>query len=169
MKPARDAPPVRIALMTRDDIDAVLRTFAVWHKTRLQFETYLDEQARGLRTALVAWKGKEVVGYTTIVWRSHYDPFREQDIPEIVDLNVITEHQRQGIGTALIRMAEEIARRRGYKVMGISVVQSEEYAAPNRLYPQLGYVPDGRGITVFDEELHLTRRIAPDAEGSRER
>ena len=150
---------VTVKPMQEGDMDSVLRTFDVWHKTRVQFDAYLAEQARGERSVLIACKGTEVIGYVTIVWSSGYEPFRLAGIPEIVDLNVITEHQRQGSGTALICAAEEIARSRGHRVMGISVVQSPEYAAPNRLYPQLGYVPDGRGITVWDDEIHLTREI----------
>ncbi len=143
--------------MTERDIDGIVRTFAVWNKPRAQYQRYLNEQLMGERTVLVAWRGNKVVGYVTIVWESSYEPFRRQGIPEIVDLNVMTEYQRQGIGTALIHAAERVALQHSKTVIGISVIQSPEYAAANRLYPQLGYVPDGEGITPFDNELHLTK------------
>jgi GNAT superfamily N-acetyltransferase len=143
--------------MTERDIDEIARTFAVWHKSRAQYQHYFSEQLMGDRLVLVAWCGRKVVGYVTVVWESTYEPFRRARIPEIVDLNVITEHQRRGIGTALIHAAEEAARRRSYTGIGISVVQSPEYAAANRLYPKLGYVPDGRGVTWYDNELHLIK------------
>ncbi len=152
-------PEVKIRPMEVDDIDRIMRTFARWHKTRAQYERYWREQQRGERDILLALWGDRVGGYVTRVWASKYAPFRERGIPEIVDLNVITEYQRRGIGTALIRAAERLALQRGRNVIGISVVQSPEYAAANRLYPKLGYVPDGRGITPHDNELHLTREL----------
>lgn len=33
------------------------------------------------------------------------------------------------------------------------------YAAANRLYTKLGYIPDGRGITPHDNELHLIKDL----------
>ncbi len=150
---------ITIRRMEAQDIDPIMRTFARWNKRRVQYQRYLRQQQRGERVVLVAWHEDLVVGYVTLVWDSLYEPFRQEGIPEIVDLNVITEYQRQGIGTALIRAAEEVARARGRKRIGISVVQSPEYAAANRLYPKLGYVPDGRGITPYDNELHLIREL----------
>ncbi len=154
--------PAEIAIrkMTERDVDEITRTFAVWHKLRAQYQRYFSEQLMGDRLVLVAWCGRKVVGYVTVVWESTYEPFRRAGIPEIVDLNVITEYQRRGIGTALIHAAEEAARQRSYTAVGISVVQSPEYAAANRLYPKLGYVPDGQGVTWYDNELHLIKTLA---------
>ncbi len=150
---------ISIRRMGPQDIEPILRTFARWGKRRIQYEQYLREQRRGSRVVLVAWHEDLVVGYVTLVWESLYEPFRREGIPEIVDLNVINEYQRQGIGTALIHAAEAVARAHGKRRIGISVVQSPEYAAANRLYPKLGYVPDGRGITPYDNELHLIKPL----------
>lgn len=149
-----------IRKMTERDVDELARTFAVWHKPRAQYQRYFSEQLIGDRLVLVAWYGWKAVGYVTVVWESTYEPFRRAGIPEIVDLNVITEYQRRGIGTALIRAAEDAARQRAYAYIGISVVQSPEYVAANRLYPKLGYVPDGQGVTWYDNELHLVKALA---------
>ncbi len=54
---------------------------------------------------------------------------------------------------------ERIAAGEGRRVIGISVGQSPEYAAANRMYPAFGYVPDGRGITDSDNELHLVKEL----------
>jgi GNAT superfamily N-acetyltransferase len=154
-------PPAAIAIrrMREEDIDAIVETFLVWHKYRPQYERYFAEQQRGEREVLVALDQDAVVGYGTVVWRSGYEQFREAGIPEIVDLNVISGYQRRGIGTALIRAAEELVQASGKRVIGITVEQTPEYAAPNRLYPQLGFVPGAYGLTANGRELLLVKQL----------
>jgi GrpB-like predicted nucleotidyltransferase (UPF0157 family)/GNAT superfamily N-acetyltransferase len=146
-----------IALMTESDTAAIARAFERWHKTAEQYEDYYSQQRRGERTVFVARIAGEVVGYVTCLTTSGYAGFREQGIPEVADLNVINEHQRKGIGSALVYAAERLARQRGYAAVGIGVEQSPAYAAANRLYSQLGFEPDGCGITASDNELHLLK------------
>lgn len=123
------------------------------------YERYWMLQGKDNRVVFVAVDGEKVVGYTTIIWETTYRHFRASGIPEIVDLNVLDEYQNQGIGTRLIHACEEEARKQGKPMIGISVVQSEEFAKANRLYPQLGYIPDGFGISPFDNALHLTKQL----------
>jgi ribosomal protein S18 acetylase RimI-like enzyme len=52
-------------------------------------------------------------------------------------LYVMPEHRRQGIGSALMRHAENWARARGDRQIGLQVFQSNQPAV--RLYHQLGY------------------------------
>ncbi|HTW92983.1 MAG TPA: GNAT family N-acetyltransferase [bacterium] len=146
---------VDITQMVESDIAAIARAFERWNKTVQQYEQYYVQQQRGERDVLVAKLAGAVVGYTTLLISSGYLPFREQRIPEIADLNVIGEHRRRGIGSALIYAAERLARLRGCSAVGIGVEQSPEYAPASRLYPQLGFEPDGCGITASDNELHL--------------
>jgi GNAT superfamily N-acetyltransferase len=148
---------IEIRQMVESDIEGLVATFLVWHKYRAQYLAYLEQQVQGERTVLVAFEGEKVVGYVTIVWVAYYDGFRARGIPEIMDLNVITAYQRRGIGTALIAAAEQVARTRGVPTMGIGVEQTPAYAAPNRLYPKLGYLPDGRGLS--GGVLHLTKEL----------
>lgn len=145
--------------MVGDDVGRMHRTFARWNKERSWFQRYLLKQHEGEREVLVAQRGEEVVGYACLVWTPKYRHFREQGIPELVDLNVIDEHQGQGVGSALVYEAERTAAVRGKGLIGISVVQSSDFRAANRLYPSLGFVPDGRGVTVEDNELHLTKEV----------
>jgi GrpB-like predicted nucleotidyltransferase (UPF0157 family)/predicted N-acetyltransferase YhbS len=150
-----------IAQMAESDIVAIARVFERWHKTTKQYEDYYAEQRRGERAVLVARLGGEVVGYVTLLAVSRYAPLREQGIPETSDLNVINEHQRKGIGSGLVYAAERLARQRGYAAVGIDVEQSPAYDAANRLYPHLGFEPDGRGITVADSGLHYLHLLKP--------
>jgi GrpB-like predicted nucleotidyltransferase (UPF0157 family)/predicted N-acetyltransferase YhbS len=150
---------VNIAEMIEPDVASIVRTFERWHKAPRQFEDYYAQQLRGERAVLVAWLGGEVVGYVTLLAVSTYGPLREQGIPEIADLNVINQHQHKGIGSALIYAAERLARQRGCAAVGIGVEQSPDYGVANRLYPHLGFEPDGRGITAHDNELHLLKPL----------
>ena len=152
---------VTIAEMAEHDVAAIALTFERWHKTTKQYEDYYAEQRRGERAVLVARLAGEVVGYVTLLAVSRYAPLGEQGIPEIADLNVISEHQRKGIGSALVYAAERLARQRGYAAVGIDVEHSPAYDAANRLYPHLGFEPDGRGITVADNGLQYLHLLKP--------
>ena len=95
----------------------------------------------------------------TILWESPYTYFWQRSIPEIADLNVVTVYRRQGIGSTLVKACETWSKERGRSLIGISVVQSDEYAAAQRLYPALGFSPDGHGTTPTDNELHLIKSL----------
>jgi GNAT superfamily N-acetyltransferase len=143
--------------MTAADIDGLVATFDVWHKYRPQYERYWEQHQQGKRVVLLALADETVAGYVTLVWKSTYVPFREAGIPEIVDLNVITLYQKQGIGTALIRACEQIAVEHAIPVIGIGTGTTPDYAAAQRLYPALGYIDDGRGI--IHDEYFLTKKL----------
>jgi GNAT superfamily N-acetyltransferase len=148
--------------MVESDIDGIARTFLPWHKQRPQYERYFSEQQSGERIVLVALLGAKVVGYVTLLWQTNYLPFRESEIPVISDLNVINEHQRQGIGTRLIQACERIAAERAKPVIGIGVGLTADYAAAQRLYPHMGYVPDGRGLVYHDHVAHYGEQVVVD-------
>lgn len=138
---------VEIRLLTEVDIQPIAAAFARlgWNKPAAQYEGYLAEQERGSRVVLVASVDGIFAGYTTIVWESGYAPFREANIPEIVDFNVLPEFRRQGIGTQLMEAAEDRIAARS-PVAGIGVGLTEDYGAAQILYAYRGYIPDGRGI-----------------------
>lgn len=150
-----------IRRMTRGDIGAIADTFARMNKRREQYERYFGENQSGRRVTLVAVAGEEVVGYANLLWESGYQPFRLEGIPEINDLNVIDEWRKRGVGTALIREAERVAGRAGRTVVGIGVGLTPDYSAARRLYPKLGYVPDGRGAhsTRYGAVTYLTKTL----------
>lgn len=150
-----------IRQMIERDVDGITQTFSQWNKPRQQYERYWQEQQDGKRVTLVAVSGEQVVGYTNIIWQPEYEPFREAGIPEINDLNVINRFQKQGIGTALIKEAEQIAAAHGKKIIGIGFGLTADYGSAQRLYPKLGYIPDGRGAqpTPWGDVLYLTKRL----------
>jgi len=116
------------------------------------FERCLDLQNRGLRQFLIAaWEGEDA-GYCLLNWQPKYVLFQKLGIAEIQDLNVLPACRKKGVGTALIRECEELARDRGQGQVGIGVGLERSYGAAQRLYAKLGYIPDGNGVT-YDRRL----------------
>ena len=115
-------------------------------KSATQFNAYFREQEDGLRQVLVAYLGSEFAGYVTIVWRSPYPYFAENQIPEIKDLNVPPRFRRRGIASALLDRAEQMIGESS-PIAGIGVGLHPGYNAAQRLYVCRGYVPDGAGLT----------------------
>ena len=153
-------PPIR--LMQNRDIEPLIALFP--DKPEERFEEYYIEHLQDIRTVLVAVEKDEegartYFGYVTLLWTSNYTQFWRRNIPEIADLNVAEAYRKQGIGSALIQACEALVREKGYPTIGISVEQSKDYADANRLYPKLGYVADGFGITPDDNELHLIKSL----------
>jgi GNAT superfamily N-acetyltransferase len=139
--------------MTEDDLSALKATRggAAWRSgDHPVWRRYLDEQRNGVREPMVAMVGDALVGYVSLLWRSHYPPFADAGIPEISDLVVAEAHRRQGLAERMIGECEARARAEGHAVLGIGFGVYADYGAAQRLYVRLGYVPDGRGMT-YDE------------------
>ncbi len=165
-----------IRLLTEPDIQPIAAAFAElgWNKSAAQYERYLAEQESGLRTVFVAFVDEAFAGYVTVLWQSGYPPFREANIPEIADFNVLPHLRRQGIGGRLMDAAEaKVAEQ--FPVVGIGVGLFVDYGAAQRMYVKRGYIPDGRGIftqghfvqygdsIVIDDDpaLYFTKALTP--------
>ncbi len=106
---------------------------------------FLDDAAAGSRTILVAWKGSDILGHITVQDQSLYMPFRRHKMPEIVDLWVAPDHRRHGVGSALLDAAEQYARDKKAKAIGLGVGISTNFGPAHRLYALHGFKPDGMG------------------------
>jgi GNAT superfamily N-acetyltransferase len=169
--------PIQIRPLLDDDPAMIAAAFQRigWKKTEAQYRRYLEEQAAGRRVCRVAIVDGRFAGYVTLNWQPTYPPFTEAGIPEIQDLNVLPEFQRQGIAMRLLDEVEALAAGRSSTV-GIGVGLHPGYNAAQRLYGKRGYISDGRGITyrdqfvqegaqvVLDDDLvlHLTKRSRPE-------
>jgi GNAT superfamily N-acetyltransferase len=140
---------ISIRLLAADDAPQIAAAFEKlgWSQAKplSQYQRYFNEQARGVRAVHVAFVEGAFAGYLTICWKSAYLPFREQNIPEIVDFNVLPVFRRQGVGTALMDKAESEIMTVS-NIAGIGVGLTSDYGAAQRLYVLRGYVPDGRGL-----------------------
>lgn len=116
-------------------------------KTKTLWETYYQEQKDKIRTVAVIEKDGEILGYGSLLRKSECPFFLSKNIPEINAIWIDEDHRRQGLGTALIKWLEDLARSEGYKQIGIGVGLYRDYGPAQQLYFQLGYSPDGNGIT----------------------
>ncbi len=154
---------MEIRALQQEDIEPIAEAFAClgWNKPASQYVKYLQEQERGERQILVAFRERTFLGYLTVVWESHYPPLREAGIPEIVDFNVLPEFRKQGIGSRLMDQAEALISERS-AVAGIGVGMDPDYGAAQRLYIKRGYVPDGRGLSYEDRQVVYGQMVAVD-------
>ncbi len=108
----------------------------------------LARQQQGQITYLIAWYKNQPVGHGMIKWhRSHDDfvaPHLQEECPDIEDLFVLEERRSQGIGTWILRYAEDLARQRGYQQIGLSAGAEADDPA-RRLYERLGFRDVGFG------------------------
>lgn len=143
---------IHIRPLTREDIAAISETFNKigWNKPEPLFAGYLNEQEAGDRLIWVAYVDNKCAGYVTLKWCSSYPFFKVQNIPEIMDLNVLPAYRRMGIGSLLLEHAEKEATLKS-KIIGIGVGlyagKDGGYGAAQRLYIKRGYIPDGKGVT----------------------
>jgi ribosomal protein S18 acetylase RimI-like enzyme len=165
---------IQIRSLDQHDLPVVPAAFANvgFVKPEAQYQRYLEQEAAGTRTCLVATVDEEFAGYVTINWRPTYPGFSELGIPEIQDLNVLPPFRRRGIASRLLDLAEAQTAR-GYCAVGIGVGLHAGYNAAQRLYVLRGYIPDGRGVTyrdqyvgqyvqvILDDDLvlHLTKQL----------
>lgn len=158
-----------IRLLEPADIAPIAAAFAAlgWDKPAAQYEKYLSEQEAGERDVLVAFSGVQnlqildFAGYVTICWQSHYPPFREQNIPEIVDFNVLPKFRCRGIGAALMDEAEKrIAARSA--IVGLGVGMTADYGSAQRMYAKRGYIPDGRGLHAHGQPVQYGQSVLVD-------
>ena len=143
-----------------------------WGEDEGYFETCLEQQEADKLVVLVSHNDTSYFGHLKLVWRPTYLNFRENNVPEIKDLNVIPNMRRQGIATGIIARAEQLAAKKCTSI-GISVGLHHWYGPPQRLYAKRGYIPDGHGIyfnnirvevddsiTANDElVLHLVKKL----------
>ena len=146
------------------DIPALAEAFAQlgWPgKSAEKFEDYLAQQASAQRVVLVAWQDDIFSGYLNVCWQSHYRPFREAGIPEIVDLNVLPVFRQLGIGSRLMDAAEALISAVSASA-GIGVGMTADYGAAQRMYFRRGYIPDGRGLMYEGQPINYGKNIPVD-------
>lgn len=100
-------------------------------------------QVAGDGTFLVAWLDGRPVGHGEVLWNGCAAPEVRAacpDCPEVNGLGVWPESLRsRGIGTAIVRAAEDLAVRRGIGRLGLGVGADNPRA--RALYERLGYRP----------------------------
>lgn len=140
-------------LEVRPALDADLPEVVAALGQREFFVERLERQRAGNEALLVAWVDGRPVGDVVVSWIPVEAEVREHlpGVPQLYHLEVLSTMWRRGIGTALLRAAEEIARGLGYDRVTLSV--GLDNPAARRLYERLGYADWGHGhaVTAWQE------------------
>lgn len=148
---ARNNKGLLIRPMNENDIPKIVSRYSFpWstpEKTKALWDTYYQEQQDGIRTVAVLERDHEILGYGSLLRKSECPFFLSSNIPEINAIWIDENYRRQGLGKALIKWIENLATQEGYHQVGIGVGLYRDYGPAQRLYFQLGYIPDGNGIT----------------------
>lgn len=102
--------------------------------------TFFEAQQAGGVVYLIAWDGDEPLGDGVLVTGAG------GVVPELKNLNVRAAHRSRGVGSALVRAAEELCRAQGADRMQVGVGLDNPRA--RTLYERLGYVGTGEQDTV---------------------
>lgn len=142
---------MKIEVLQDEDLNDLIRTFCFpWtspEATKAKWNSYLAEQKAGSRIVCLAKYQDSLVGYGSLLKNSEYLNFQACKIPEIQDVWISEGHRGRGFGKQLICHLEWLAQKENYQSIGIGVGLYRDYGRAQRLYIQLGYVPDGEGVT----------------------
>ncbi|HEY5235935.1 MAG TPA: GNAT family N-acetyltransferase [Rhabdochlamydiaceae bacterium] len=136
--------------LKQEDIDLLAELVFPWstkQKTVDLWTRYWEEQKKGMRFACILEHEGKIAGYGHLLVHSEHPIFQRSNIPEICDLWIYDGYRKKGMGTLLITHLEELARQKGCQTIGIGVGLYQDYGPAQKLYFQLGYKPNGEGIT----------------------
>ncbi|MCZ3386849.1 MAG: GNAT family N-acetyltransferase [Actinomycetia bacterium] len=115
-----------------------------WPDAADVLERHLVGQQAGGQVVLVARNGSQAVGCVVIRWTGIDTPVARASFPEAPEaahLFVRRESRNGGVGTALMRSAEQLVVARGFHQLVLAVGLENPGAA--RLYERLGYLRSG--------------------------
>jgi len=105
----------------------------------------IAQREKGECVLLAAEFNGEQAGYVALYWDASAGAFKGMKIPEVVDFNVLVKFRRNGIGTKMLDVCEELAKTKGDRVcLGVGLYT--DYGNAQRMYVKRGYVPDGSGV-----------------------
>ena len=154
----RTQPPTKLEMndvviraLQEKDIGTLIKTFCFpWSSTQATTEKwthYYREHQKQVRSVYLVEKQGQIIGYASLLYLSEYPEFKNASIPEIHDVWIAEEWRNKGFGKMLILHLEKIACADGYKQIGLGVGLYKDYGPAQKLYFNLGYIPDGKGIT----------------------
>lgn len=121
-----------------------------WNAHGEKYRMRLRHQAEGRSISLVAEYQGHVAGYVNVYPDSQWGAFAKRGYPEIIDFGVLEPYRRNGVGSKLMDLAEQIAAQYA-EVVYLGVGLHKGYGSAQRMYVKRGYLPDGTGIWYGDE------------------
>ncbi|CAH1057499.1 GNAT family N-acetyltransferase [Paenibacillus pseudetheri] len=117
-----------------------------WYQRGDYYLNCLEENQTNKRVTLIVYYNDSVAGCCHLLFESKYPFFRDDNIPEINDLNIFPEYRRKQIASKLLDELELIAAKTS-RFIGLGVGLYKDYGNAQRMYTSRGYVLDGRGMT----------------------
>lgn len=116
------------------------------------YKSYLEETTSGRCQYIVIYYKGQMAGYAKIDWKSNYEDFDEEGIPEVKELLIFEDYRHKGLGNRLMNMIEELIKPYSdYCAVGVGL--AELYGDMQDLLAERGYEPDGRGIFYIEPEF----------------
>ncbi len=138
-----------LVIRTMEEADAQIFTDEEaeqgWHSDISKYLTRLRDQAEGKCVSLTAVYEGHPAGYINVYKTGLGGAFSGKGWPEIVDFGVLERFQRNGIGSKLMDIAEQIAGQYADTVW-LGVGLHNGYGSAQRMYVKRGYIPDGTGV-----------------------
>lgn len=143
---------IKIRVMMYEDIPLICKADNDESEANIIYlKNQLANQEKQECSALVALCDGEIAGYVFLYYKGRWGGLANQNLPSIVDLIVFEKYRNKKIASALMDVAEEIAKQHGNQVY-LDVCLNSEYGPAQRLYIKRGYVPDGKGI-YYEEKV----------------
>lgn len=162
MLPTTSRTVCSIRVLQEKDLPEVRTQFSGFQLSNL-CDVLFEEQQQGKKENWIAIHEGSVVGIVSLNWHSSYEPFTEQNIPEICAVCVLPSHRRQGIATALLNRVEPIALKKCRQIgIALSLDPSSNFA--QRMYVKRGYIPDGNGLFYREETLTENQVVTIDSD-----
>jgi len=132
-----------------------------WYSQGDYFHKCLIENHEGIRITLMAFYEDALAGCCHILYNSQYPYFRNDNIPEINDLNVFPEYRRKKIASRIFDELERIASNTS-RYIGLGVGLYQDYGNAQQMYGKRGYVMDGKGMTYMNNQVQPGQPVMVD-------
>jgi GNAT superfamily N-acetyltransferase len=116
------------------------RSLPTW--SAAEYGRRLDAQRRGTLVQFAAWEGGVPIGKGHLLLPGHEQwsiSAHRCGCTEARDVQVVPDHRRRGVATALMLALEAATRERGMNRIGLTVAQDDDAAPARALYERLGY------------------------------
>ncbi len=138
--------------MNEEDAEQLDRLLEKPAKVQSIYKSYLEETTTGQCQYVVIYNRGQLAGYAKIDWKSEYEDFEEEGIPEIKGIHVFKDFRNKGLGSHLMNTIEEkVKHRSDYCAVGVGL--AKPYESAQKLLAERGYEPDGRGVFYIEPEF----------------
>lgn len=149
---------IDVRIMDYDDIPLICKADNDESESNVAYlKNQLDNQNKKECSALLALYNGEIAGYVFLYYECRWGGLANCGLPCVIDLIVFEKYRKNGIATALMDIAEDMAKDHSNKVY-LDVCLNSEYGPAQRLYVKRGYVPDGKGV-YYEEKVCETNAI----------